>query len=231
MNAEAVHQHLINLCNKQEAKRTSGQMLNQHDSLRLLITARMFTRCSIEAYLNARSELKSLNRRRKTLQAEGISFPWLDMQIKRASDRELALKKSLADWGEVPFFLLDDWQKSGATLKELCNLCNASYDKTVKMLGDKKNDSFSKIVFVHHLDYPNDGKDWIEWETDAPFTHAMREYSLDRMLNDPIRKQAAHEAMMQCFPELEGIIIYRQTGDNGAVYYVDKEGNTVDISD
>ena len=103
--------------------------------------------------------------------------------------------------GDILFRLLDTWQNSGASFMDLCDLCGKDHDKVMREIpADVLDMTFGDIMFITYLDYPADGKDFIQLETDAPFTQAIREYMTDRIMHDPVGHHATDKAFQECFP-------------------------------
>lgn len=142
-----------------------------------------------------------------------------------------ARRKEMCLIGNMMFLLLDDWQKLGATFRELCNLCNISEKQGKNALGECGIDDFSEMLFVCNLDYKNSG-DFIEDIPEAPFTICIKEFMLDQMLNTEHGAKAAHEALQAVLPEIWGSDIisstpdggFQYTDENGEIHHIDKDG-------
>lgn len=226
MDYIAISEHLAALTDK-----STFSTADKTTCLRALISARMLSRGSVEAYADRWDEACCLRRKQTLLRNQGITFPMLDKHIEYLNNVCKKLRSSLVTCGEMVIHLLNSWQECGATLAELCNLCNKNYEKTLEMLleqdsGDDK--PFSWIVFIYNLDYPETGGDTLEFEVDAPLTHVIKEYMLHQMLHDPIGQEASRIAFEETFPEIMEKALYMYTDENGIHYPVDKDGNPVE---
>ncbi|MVB12348.1 hypothetical protein CAFE_30820 [Caprobacter fermentans] len=196
-----------------------------------LVLLRMEIRCTMQRYLSIRDEIRDLERRQKKLKDSGITVsllaPWTE---KRKNDLQ-NFHRCLVACGELVMSALDIWQECGATLKDLCNFCNRKDYEDVRRMVEKYSETkFSDIMFVHNLDYPvSDRHEWLEDTVDAPFTHAVKEFMLDRMINTPEGHKASDEAMKAVFPDLWENALVRQVDEDGSEYFTDREGNRIDI--
>lgn len=212
---------------------TSGAPISLYSDCKIkLIEARMEVREWIRLYLDALQESRKFSREKKKMEAQGISFIYLDYQIKRSQEKAKTFHEQIISSGYWIVQLLDNWQLSGATLKDLCNLCNRrDYEQIKQQVSehlDVSTAKFSNIMFVFTLDYPRTDKcDFIRMEVDAPFTHAIKEYMLDLVLNTPEGREAGRVALEEVFPELTENALCRNIDDDGTEYFTDKEGNRI----
>ena len=159
---------------------------------------------------------------------KGITSPLFDARDKQLRDEIENARERLISTGEAISGILDLWQHSGATLRDLCNLCNRDYEWVLNRLGEHAGDEFSKIVFVYNLDYKS-SLDYIDHSVDAPLTHAMNEYILDVMLNTEDGRRASHEAMEKFFPEILENAMTLVTLEDGTQHMIDKDGNDLGL--
>lgn len=198
---------------------------------RVLLLNRMIARELVSEYCVIDTELRQYERAKrklaKVLNAQKIIFPPLEAQIKQLNQDLLQKRRHLANWGENLSHDLDLWQASGATLKDLCNLCNRRYEDIVAQIPKEDiNMAFSGLIFAYNLDYNHKGI-WLEYENDAPLTHAIKEYMLDIMLNTAKGKEAAHNALEACFPDIMEGAIHQSTDYDGNPVWRDKSGEIV----
>ncbi len=170
----------------------------------LLVLYRLQARGADQRVLRARETVRTLEREMKELAKTGVSLPLLEPQLKKARAELKAADTKLADVGEAVCYALDLWQSVGATLEDLCNLCNRDPAQVRDQIGPENvGDPLSKLATVYNLDY-KDPRDtgWLEDEVDAPLTHALKAFLLDKMLNTKEGKEAAHRALQEVFPEI-----------------------------
>lgn len=191
-----------------------------------LIVRRMEIRRYIHEYQKDVQEWRSFRREQRKLKEQGIVVTLLDAHIKRLKNRADIYHEMISSSGASVMALLDMWQHAGATLRDLCDLCGLSYAKIVEELKDEKEQRLSKLIFIHNLDYaPHDKTDWIDFDHDGPFTHAVKEYMLDIMTKTPGGRAAADEALRQTMPELWESALIVHTDEDGTKYLTDRDGN------
>lgn len=196
-----------------------------------LVLLKMEIRCVMEQYLSIRNEIRDLERRQKKLKDKGVTVsllaPWIE---KRKNDLQ-NFHRCLVTCGELVMNALDIWQEHGATLKDLCNFCNRQDYKDIQQMATEYSESkFSEIMFIHNLDYPvSDQNEWLDDTADAPFTHAVKEFMLDRMMNTPEGEKASDEALKVVFPDIWENALIRQVDEDGNEYFTDREGNRIDF--
>jgi len=167
-----------------------------------IITFRFMVQRLMVKIQDSKFEYRTRERDIKKLQEKGITMPILDIKLKFEKGRREIYEGLSVSLGGLLMNSLDLWQQMGATLEELCNLCNREYLWARKIDLELAGKQFSDIIFVYYLDYKDNKYDFIVDTPDSPFTYAIREFMLDKMLHDPSGKRAAHEALVGCFPEL-----------------------------
>lgn len=191
-----------------------------------VVAARIRARDAVNALVAAEAEEKAVGRAIVKAKEEGISFPLGDQRLEQLGKVSAQKRKELVDTGSVLCMALDMWQSFGATLHDLANLCNRSCGDVVEEIGeDRLGDDFSGLVFVYNLDYkdPRD-RGWIDYDVDAPLTHAVKEYWMDLMLHTEAGRAASHEALEQCFPEIMENAMTLVTDADGVQRLIDKDG-------
>lgn len=231
MNLEKLLDVSINLAERH----ISGQKPS-HDRYikmiqRSLIINRMIAREIMLDYCAIDTELRKCKRtKRKLIEAmfaQKVMFPPLEAKTKLLEGALSEQRKILASWGESLMGNLDLWQECGATLKDLCNLCNRRYeDVLTEIKTEHINEPFSDLMFVYNLDYNHKG-DWIDYEKDAPLTHAISEYMRDIILHTDHGGESAHSALEACFPDLMDSAIHQSTDYDGNPVWRDKDGEIV----
>lgn len=192
----------------------------------LLILYRLQSRAATNRLSDTLAEVSSAERAMKRAERSGIAFPFGEQRIEELRQERRAARSQLAGTGCEMCLALDLWQSLGATLQDLCNLCNRDYrqvEKEIKL--ERQGECFSGLIFVYNLDYkdPRD-RGWIDYDVDAPFTHAVKEYHLDLMLNTPEGQAASREAFAHCFPEAWEKRLYTYADADGITRVVDKDG-------
>lgn len=218
-----------------DIKRTQkiGLKKSKDDYLLDLIIARMEIREIMKNRMLFNTRLRILYRQQKKMEQQNIKFILMGPAINKAKTDYKKQNDLLITFGAVVFSTLELWQQSGATLKDLCNLCNRNYEQVQSEISNYPDvaDNLSKIVFVHNLDYPpSDKYGFIRDEVDAPFTHAVKEYMLDIMLHTPEGRKASDEALQNVFPELWESALIREVDEDGNVHFTDAEGNIIDTN-
>lgn len=198
----------------------------------LLVLYRLQSRAATNRLSDMLAEASSAERAMKKAEQSGIVFPLGKQRIEELRQEHRAAKSQLVGVGCEMCLALDLWQSLGATPQDLCNLCNRDYRQAAKETGGLKdlNRPFSELVYIYNLDYkdPRD-RDWIDDDVDAPFTHAVKEYYLDLMLNTPKGRAASREVFKSCFPEAWEKRLCTYTDADGITRAVDKDGVEVGI--
>lgn len=157
----------------------------------LLVLYRVRARDTVANLTQDTDELHSLKRTLKKAEQAGITFPLGEQRVKVMEEKVKLQRERLVGYGESIVVTLDWWQGIGATLEDLCNLCN---------------------------------RDWIDYDVDAPFTHAVKDYFLELMISTPEGRAASHRALEECFPGiLEGALM-EVTDADGVRRLIDKDG-------
>ena len=192
----------------------------------IVITERLQARNAVQDLVTAIRGLGEAERSMEKAKAAGILFPLGEKQIELLKEQVSEARKTLVGYGNSLCIFLDIWQGRGASLQDLCNLCNRDYAQVIQEIGpDRLGESFSGLMFVYHLDYKDPrNRGWIDFDVDAPLTHAAKEYWLDLMTSTPEARKASHEAFVKCFPEIWDKRVYTYTDPDGIQRVVDKDG-------
>lgn len=208
-----------------------GVMQSKAELLTLLTVCKMRARAFVESKNKLWTEYLRLKHQNEKAQKTGVTFLPAVVKLAELKKREEEARTAMAEMGDALIKLLDMWQAAGATYEELLTLCNANYPGMKKQLKDfyqnntDKQELFSRIVFVHNLDYKNPRDiGFLEDSVDAPLTHCIKEFFLDKMQNDPDIKESVHEAMCRFFPEVMENTLTVRTDEDGIQRLYDKNG-------
>ena len=179
------------------------------DTRTMLALYRLRAREAVTDLVRDTDELRSLKRALKKAEQAGITFPMGEKRVKTLEEKVKLQRERLVNYGESIVVTLDFWQSIGATLADLCNLCNRDYAQVLKKIKPERVDrEFSSLIF----------------DVDAPFTHAVKEFFLDRMINTPEGREASRRAMEECFPGIMEGALMEVTDDDGVRRLIDKDG-------
>lgn len=171
--------------------------------------------------------MRALYRSLRKAESAGISFPLGTQRLSKLLEEYRAAEGKLAEVGKAICLALDFWQSTGATLDDLCSLCNRDPEQVREEL-DPTEKLFSEMVFVHNLDYKDPrNTGWVEYEIDAPLTHAVKAHWIDLVRHTESGRKAAHEAFKSVFPEIAENALSVVTDADGIQHLIDKDG--VDI--
>lgn len=199
------------------------------DYRQLLILSRFIIRDSLECLNKVDDDLRYFNRQKAKLERQDMKVPLLDAQIDYLKGRWKTICKALASIGKHVVLLLDEWQETGATLEDLCDLIG----RPVRLITAQINDvgepvkQLSEVMAIYGLDYQSNGSGFYEYTQDGPFTHATKEFLIDQMLHTETGQKAAHEAFVNVFPELWDKRMYEAADSEGNRVLVDKDGKIV----
>lgn len=235
-NMDKVMDRLITLGEAYGAAEARDERSSQATTIRnILVLQRMQARHVMNEHLSYRDEERRLKRAMKKAEQDGVTFLPAVTRLKMLETLEASCRKMMAQNGELLMWLLDWWQEAGATYDDLLRFCGADYPGMRKRLNDfyskyeGDDRSFSGLVFVHNLDYKNPRETgWIEDYVDAPLTHCIKEWQFDKLHNDSRMKAAAHNALMEVFPDIMDNAMVMRTDDDGVKRLYDKDGECVD---
>lgn len=196
----------------------------KRDATTLLVLYRLQSRAASQELAEKREEIRALYRSLRKAESAGISFPLGTQRLSKLREDYRVAEGELAEVGKAICLALDLWQSTGATLDDLCNLCNRDPVQVKENLHPTEK-LFSEMVFVHNLDYKNPhDKGWLEDEIDAPLTHAVKAHWIDLMLHTESGRKAAHETFEAVFPEIAENGMYLVTDADGIRHLIDKDG-------
>ncbi len=202
----------------QKAKKAAGMVV---------ILSRLQARIAVDKLIAASEELRANERAMKEMGQSGITFPLAEHWSALLKKQRRKTKELLSVVGGQLCSALDYWQMLGATLPELCNLCNRDYAQVLREIQEGESDwrtmRFSALVHVYNLDFKSN-REWLDFDIDAPLTHSIKEYYLDLMLRTSKGRKAAHMALEKCSPELVEQAKYLVTDADGNRHLIDKDG-------
>lgn len=228
MNQEAIGFKVFEYLGRAGAAAMRGSLPKaRRDATTLLILYRLQSRAASQELTEKREEIRALYRSLRKAESAGISFPLGTQRLSKLLEEYRAAEGELAEVGKAICLALDFWQSAGATLEDLCSLCNRDPEQVREEL-DPTEKLFSEMVFVHNLDYKDPrNTGWIEDEVDAPLTHAVKAHWIDLMRHTEAGRKAAHEAFKAVFPEIAENALSVVTDADGIQHLIDKDG--VDI--
>ncbi len=190
----------------------------------LLVLYRLQSRQISQRIADTRERLQAVTREQKKLERKGITMLLVNDRKKKLQEELQTAESDLAGLGEQIFDALNLWEGLGATLEDLCNLCNRDPTQVTAEL-DAPELSLAEIAYVYNLDYKNPhDRGWIEDEVDAPFTHALKAYWLGIVFHTEKGRAAAHEAMKTIFTEVMENAMTLVTDADGIQRLIDKDG-------
>jgi Zn ribbon nucleic-acid-binding protein len=199
MNEGRIDRYLLKCAEKLELVQT----LTARDCKKTLVILRMKSRCVIDRLIQIDDENRQLDRQEHLLKSSGVTALPVAYAKESARKRQASVQDELVSCGAQIMDFLDLWEEKGATRLDLCHLCGHEHRRTLREIATTDNTGkypFSRLVFVCNLDYRNDRADFIDYETDAPLTHAVKEYILDIMIHTDAGQVAAQEAFEAVFP-------------------------------
>lgn len=193
-----------------------------------IVLTRRQARAAVNKIMATSDELRVTERNLKDLRKEGVSFPLVERWCETLSSLLALERKELSITGLELCIALDYWQELGATLADLCNLCNRDPAQVLSEVGaDWMSKSFSELVYIYTLDFKSN-REWLDYSVDAPLTHAIRAYFLDTMLNTPEGQAAARKALEQTFPGITSNALHFVTDADGNRRIVNKNGKEIE---
>ena len=225
MNKDLIEFKTLEYLGKSGAATLLGNLEKaKRDTTTLLILYRLQSRAASQVLVEKQAAIRSLDRSIKKAESAGIAFPLGTQRLLKLRGEYRAAENRLSEVGKSICLALDLWQSAGATLEDLCNLCNRDPAQVRKKL-DPSEKLFSEIVFVHNLDYKDPrNKGWLEDDVDAPLTHAVKAHWIDLMLHTEAGRKAAHEAFEAVFPEIAENALTVVTDADGIRRLIDKDG-------
>lgn len=199
----------------------------KRDATTLLVLYRLQSRAASQELTEKREEMRALYRSLRKAESAGISFPLGTQRLSKLREDYRVAEGKLAEVGKDICLALDFWQSTGATLEDLCSLCNRDPEQVREEL-DPTEKLFSEMVFVHNLDYKDPrSTGWVEYEIDAPLTHAVKAHWIDLVRHTDAGRKAAHKAMNAAFSGITENTLTVITDADGIRHLIDKDG--VDI--
>ena len=164
---------LIKICER--IKREDKKDMTKQDYLYRIIVTRFIIRELVKEINIKRDTIRKYCREQRKLKEQSITFLPMEIALKKERESLNYFSTALAELGAQLYMQLEMWQEKGATLRELFQLCGASSrvkQQDKKFIEESKDLSFSQLIFIHNLDYPQNKDQMLEMNRDAPFTHA-----------------------------------------------------------
>ncbi len=211
------------------AQYTSGEMPRKDCCRKAYFIARRAAIYYIDMYNSVDDEFRALVRMQSKFGADGVAILLLDKQVENKRKSLEYYEDMIAIAGDAMLDLLDAWQDSGATYKELFELCGCG-EKTIREMRtsiEEGDTTFSKLVTIHSPDYKYID-DFYDIRKYAPLTHAAKECLIKRF--EELRKtnkeidNLAREKMFELFPEIKNSAVIKTTDAFGETQYTDLNG-------
>lgn len=212
------------------AERYSELCKNKSADYKLLLILLRFCIRSVISDINFyNDEWRYYSRQKEIFKRKNVLMPFLDIKIEQAKASYDKIKKLLARLGGQVILIMDKWQDSGATLKDMADLCGRPHQLFVNQVDSFKDapDQLSEIMEIFGLDYQSNGSGFYEFTQDGPFTHATKQFLLDQIHNTKIGRMAARKAFAEVFPEIWDNRLMPAVDCEGNKVFIDKDGEVV----
>lgn len=168
----------------------------------VIIETRMLVRQILVDYNAFRDERDRGQREKKRKEKQGIIDLSVETKLREMDKLINQAQEFLVIQGKIMDGALRLWQQAGATIEDLCKLCNLNYEKIIQEFPSIVDESLADAAFTYNLDYMKNKGDWIDTRLDGPITHCLIEYFRDQLLTNHLAKKAAHNALHKVFPNL-----------------------------
>lgn len=168
----------------------------------VIIETRMLVRQILVDYNAFRDERDRGQREKKQKKQQGVIDLSIETKLREMDELINQAQEFLVIQGKIMDGSLRLWQQAGATIEDLCKLCNLNYEKIIQEFPDIVDESLADAAFTYNLDYMKNKGDWINTRLDGPITHCLIEYFRDQLLTNHLAKKAAHNALHKVFPNL-----------------------------
>ena len=138
----------------------AGKAIENHDDAalkrkccNLVIITRFEARKYVDRHKQAKEKLQQAMRAVKKAEAGGVTSLLTAKWISELYKQVEVAQEVLYRYGMTAAVILDRWQIAGATLKDLCDLCDKDYNLLIAKLDPKEyNDQFSTLITAHNID-------------------------------------------------------------------------------
>lgn len=190
-----------------------------------LVAARMYARDASQDARAAREKLSEIRRTIRKAEKAGVTTTFGDAVVQRLEHDAKAADDLVILIGENIINILDAWQRVGAELTDLCDLCGIPYETALKKVKPERRDErLTAILYITELDdhYPDR---WSRgYPYDAPLSFAVQEFFTHFMTHTDAGRKAAHEALEACFPEIYEHAVRIVTDADGIQRVIDADG-------
>lgn len=168
----------------------------------VIIETRMVVRQILVDYNAFQDERDREQRKKKQKKQQGVIDFSVETKLREMDELINQAREFLVIQGKIMDGSLRLWQQAGATIEDLCKLCNLNYEKIIQEMPDIVDENLADAAFTYNLDYMKNKGDWIDTHLDGPITHCLIEYFRDQLLTNHLAKKAAHNALHKVFPNL-----------------------------
>lgn len=209
-----------------EADKAGDKTSRLRSARMLMVLTRMEARTSINKMVEHRARLNAAKHSMAKANEQGIFFPTGVYQIMKMELRLDNLRELVASSGGMVCAALDIWQIAGATLRDLCNLCNRDYEQVLKEIPpENHSDPLKELIFIYNLDFKdNSNRGWIDYGVDAPLTHSIKDHYLKLITSTPEARTAANDALRECYPNIWDSRVYTYVDEDGEEHMIDADG-------
>lgn len=169
----------------------------------VIIETRMLVRQILVDYNAFRDERDRGQREKIRKEKQGIIDLSVETKLREMDELINQAQKFLVIQGKIMDGALRLWQQAGATIEDLCKLCNLNYEKIIQEIPDIVDESLADAAFTYNLDYMKNKGDWIDTRLDGPITHCLIEYFRDQLLTNHLAKKELCEALLKSFQEMK----------------------------
>ena len=119
----------------------------------LVVLTRLEARNYVNEHKAAKAKLQQTLRAVRKAEDGGVSCLFTGKWISDLYKKVEAAQETLYRYGMTTAVILDQWQIAGATLEDLCNLCDKSFTVLKSELSPSEyTDRFSTLVAAHDID-------------------------------------------------------------------------------
>ena len=147
----------------------------RRDMLSLLVLYRLRSRDASQELAEKWAAIRALDRSMKKAESAGISFPLGTQRLSKLREDYRVAESRFAEIGQCIAIALDLWQSAGATLDDLCNLCNCDPVQVKENLHPTEK-LFSEMVLIDANTEKAEGEA-MDISHGIPFARPMKIYA------------------------------------------------------
>lgn len=193
-----------------------------------LVAARMYAHDASQDAKATRDKLFEARRAIRKAEKAGVITTFGDAVVQRMEREAKEADELVVIIGEAVVNLFEDWQRVGAELADLCDLCGIPYEIALKKVKpERREERLSAILYITELDirYPDRWNNGYPY--DAPLSFAVQEFFTHFMTHTKEGREASHKALEECFPEIMENALTMVTDADGVKHLIDKDGNEI----